>query len=80
MVTKKPAPLAIKATKESTPAEAKPPKPVDMDRIAKLSKPAPKKKDPLLRSASKQGIRRLAKIPSNSHLLQNRHNRISIRK
>ena len=40
MVTKKapPAPLALTASAST--ADAKPPKPVDMDRIAKLSKPA----------------------------------------
>jgi len=79
--TKSNAPTASSSMLALPPAStdaAKPPKPVDMERLSRLSKPKPQKKDPTVRKGPTQ-IKKLVKIDSKSNLLKQRVKRLSLR-
>ena len=67
--------LALPAP-EVAPAADKPSRPVNMDRLADLSKPKPKKEDPTLRTGPAPMKRMPPRINSQSRLLQQRAKRL----
>ena len=74
MISKKPSEILALPLPEPT-AAAKPPRPVDMDRLSKLSKPKPKAEDPSIRTSVPKP-KKLTRINSKSRLLQKRARRL----
>jgi hypothetical protein len=84
MVMKKPSGTGLLALPPSQPEAApakveKPARPVDMDRLAAMSKPRPKKEDPEKRKEAPK-VKKLAKISSKNRLLANRSKRLQAQK